>query len=88
MKKQMNKAQMVKELKLMEAIKWDTYKEQERLSTLLCGTDDQEKWSSVHKEMMRTYAREWLVIHDVLKALEIQPFTWGEREKLRNNKNQ
>ena len=80
----MTKAQLINELKMIEARAWKQYQDHQGYCQLANGPDvDPINWQEWQKNGMTRYSTEWCVVKGNLDALGIEPFNYNEVQELK-----
>lgn len=78
----MTKAKMIETLKLREAVHWTAYQNQREWCKQFYKDKPESEWTGIPNDALSIYMKEWCVTYDTLKLLEIEPYTWSERNVL------
>jgi hypothetical protein len=82
----LTKAKIIETLRLEEATKWERYQSNRETTQILVGREVPEKdWPDEYVKIVQMYSREWYAVHEILKLLEITPYSWSERYELKAN---
>lgn len=78
----MTKAKMIETLKLQEAKQWTLLEGQKAWCKVFYQDIPMSEWTGVVKDALTIYEKEWCATYDTLRLLEIEPYTWSERNVL------
>ncbi len=82
----MTKSQIIETLRLKEANAWERYQSNRQTCQIIVGREVPEnEWPIEYVNIVNMYSKEWYAVHEILKELDIMPYSWSEREELKLN---